>query len=196
VQMAASDEAELRHMVATATAYDAGPIAFRYPRGDGVGVDMPARGQPLPIGKGRIVRQGGTIAILSYGTRLAETLAAADRLAALGLNPTVADARFLKPLDAELVTRLAQSHDVLLTVEEGGLGGFGSHVATFLASNGLLDGKLRFRPLMIPDTFVEHASQADMYAAAGLDRAGILATALTTLGYDEAAMAAALGRIS
>nr|WP_295887461.1 1-deoxy-D-xylulose-5-phosphate synthase [uncultured Devosia sp.] len=196
VQMAAADEAELRHMVATAAAYDNGPIAFRYPRGEGLGVDMPARGQVLPIGKGRIVRQGATIAILSYGTRLGEVLAAADKLAALGLNPTVADARFLKPLDEELIARLATTHDVLLTTEEGSIGGFGSHVATFLASNGLLDGKLRFRPLMIPDTFVEHASQADMYAAAGLDRSGIVATALTTLGYDEAAMAAALGQIS
>jgi 1-deoxy-D-xylulose-5-phosphate synthase len=196
VQMAASDEAELRHMVATAAAYDNGPIAFRYPRGDGMGVDMPARGEKLAIGKGRIVRQGGTIAILSYGTRLGEVLAAADKLAALGLNPTIADARFLKPLDEELIAKLAATHDVLLTTEEGSIGGFGSHVATFLASNGLLDGKLRFRPLMIPDTFVEHASQADMYAAAGLDRAGIVATALTTLGYDEAAMAAALGKIS
>ncbi|WP_082531209.1 1-deoxy-D-xylulose-5-phosphate synthase [Devosia sp. Root436] len=196
VQMAAADEAELRHMVATAAAYDNGPIAFRYPRGDGMGVDMPARGEKLAIGKGRIVRQGATIAILSYGTRLGEVLAAADKLAALGLNPTVADARFLKPLDEELIARLASTHDVLLTTEEGAIGGFGSHVATFLASNGLLDGKLRFRPLMIPDHFVEHASQADMYAEAGLDRAGIVATALTTLGYDEAAMAKALGVIS
>ncbi|MGB3338895.1 MAG: 1-deoxy-D-xylulose-5-phosphate synthase [Devosia sp.] len=196
VQMAAADEAELRHMVATAAAYDNGPIAFRYPRGDGMGVDMPARGQVLPIGKGRIVRQGATIAILSYGTRLGEVLAAADKLAALGLNPTVADARFLKPLDEELIARLATTHDVLLTTEEGSIGGFGSHVATFLASNGLLDGKLRFRPLMIPDRFVEHSSQADMYADAGLDRSGIVATALTTLGYDEAAMAKALGKIS
>ncbi len=196
VQMAAADEADLKHMVATAAAYDNGPIALRYPRGDGMGVDMPARGVALPIGKGRIMRQGATIAILSYGTRLGEVLAAADKLAALGLNPTVADARFMKPLDEELIAKLAQSHDVLLTAEEGSIGGFGSHVATFLASNGLLDGKLRFRPLMIPDHFVEHSSQADMYAEAGLDRAGIVATALTTLGYDEAAMAAALGKIS
>ncbi|MGV8853190.1 MAG: 1-deoxy-D-xylulose-5-phosphate synthase [Devosia sp.] len=194
VQMAAADEAELRHMVTTAAHYDKGPIAFRYPRGDGMGVDLPARGQILPIGKGRIVRQGATIAILSYGTRLAEVLAAADRLAALGLNPTIADARFMKPLDEELIASLASSHDVLLTAEEGAVGGFGSHVATFLASNGMLDGKLRFRPLMIPDRFVEHASQADMYAQAGLDRAGIVTTALVTLGYDEAAMVAALAK--
>ena len=196
VLMAAADEADLKHMVATAAAYDSGPIAFRYPRGDGMGVDLPARGVALPIGKGRILRQGATIDILSYGTRLGEVLAAADRLAALGLNPTIADARFMKPLDEELIARLAQNHDVLLSVEEGSMGGFGSHVATFLASNGLLDGKLRFRPLMIPDTFVEHASQADMYAAAGLDRAGIVSSALTTLGYDSAALKAALGKIS
>jgi 1-deoxy-D-xylulose-5-phosphate synthase len=195
VLMAAADEAELRHMVTTAAAYDNGPIAFRYPRGDGMGVDMPARGTALPIGKGRIVRQGATIAILSYGTRLGEVLAAADKLAALGLNPTIADARFLKPLDEDLITRLAQSHDVLLTTEEGSIGGFGSHVATFLAGNGLLDGKLRFRPLMIPDRFDEHATQNDMYAAAGLDRAGIVATALQTLGYDEAAMKLALAKV-
>ncbi len=194
VQMAAADEAELRHMVATATAYDAGPITFRYPRGDGMGVEMPARGEILPIGKGRILRQGSAIALLSYGTRLGEVLAAADKLAALGLNPTIADARFMKPLDEELIVKLAQTHDVLVTTEEGGLGGFGSHVATFLASNGLLDGKLRFRPLMIPDRFDEHSSQNDMYAAAGLDRAGIVATALTALGYDEAAMKAALAQ--
>jgi 1-deoxy-D-xylulose-5-phosphate synthase len=194
VQMAAADEAELRHMVATAAAYDHGPISFRYPRGDGMGVDMPARGEILAIGKGRIVRQGATIALVSYGTRLGEVLAAADKLAALGLNPTVADARFLKPLDEELLAMLAQSHDVMITTEEGGLGGFGSHVATFLARNGLLDGKLRFRPLMIPDSFVEHATQNDMYAAAGLDRAGIVQAALTALGYDEAAMKAALAK--
>jgi len=194
VQMAAADEAELRHMVATAAAYDAGPISFRYPRGDGMGVDMPARGEILRIGKGRILRQGSTIALLSYGTRLGEVLAAADKLAALGLNPTIADARFMKPLDEEMIATLAGSHDVLLSTEEGGLGGFGSHVASFLANQGFLDGKVRFRPLMIPDRFDEHSSQTDMYAAAGLDRAGIVATALRTLGYDEAAMKAALAQ--
>ena len=187
VLMAAADEAELKHMVATAAAHDSGPIAFRYPRGEGMGVDMPERGQVLQIGKGRIVRQGATIAILSYGTRLGEVLAAAEKLAAFGLNPTIADARFMKPLDEELIASLAQKHDVLLTVEEGGIGGFGSHVATFLAQNGLLDGKLRFRPLMIPDVFTEQAGVNDMYAEAGLDRAGIVAAALKTLGIEQSA---------
>ncbi len=187
VVMAAADEAELKHMVATAAAYDNGPIAFRYPRGDGLGIDMPEHGSILPIGKGRIVRQGSTVALLNFGTRLGEILAAAEKLAAFGLTPTIADARFLKPLDEELIARLAQDHELLISVEESGIGGFGSHVATFLASNGLLDGKLKFRPLMIPDTFVEQASQNDMYAAAGLDRAGIVTTVLTTLGITEAA---------
>ncbi len=135
--------------------------------------------------RGVEVRQGSAVAILSYGTRLGEALAAAEKLAAFGLTPTVADARFMKPLDEELIARLASSHDVLLTVEEGGIGGFGSHVATFLAGNGLLDGKLRFRPLMIPDVFTEQASQNDMYAQAGLDRAGIVATALAALGISD-----------
>jgi len=172
-------------MVATAAAHDSGPIAFRYPRGEGVGVELPEHGSILPIGKGRIVRQGSGVALLSFGTRLGEALAAAEKLQAFGLVPTVADARFLKPLDEELVARLAASHDVLITLEESGIGGFGSHVATFLAREGLLDGKLKFRPLMIPDAFTEQASQADMYAAAGLDRAGIVATVLDTLGRAE-----------
>jgi len=192
VQMAAADEAELCHMVATAAAYDAGPIAFRYPRGDGLGVDMPARGQVLPIGKGRVVREGGPIALISYGTRFGEVLAAADKLAALGLAPTVVDARFLKPLDEELIARIAREHQVVLTIEEGSIGGFGSHVATFLAQHGLLDGKVKFRPLMIPDTFTEQASQDNMYAAAGLDRAGIVSAALNALGADESLLKTAL----
>ncbi|MBL8598819.1 MAG: 1-deoxy-D-xylulose-5-phosphate synthase [Devosia sp.] len=187
VVMAAADEAELGHMVATAAAYDNGPIAFRYPRGDGLGVELPEHGAVLPIGRGRIVKQGSGVALLSFGTRLGEILAAAEKLAAFGLNPTIADARFLKPLDEELIARLARDHELLISVEESGIGGFGSHVATFLASNGLLDGKLKFRPLMIPDTFVEQASQNDMYAAAGLDRAGIVATVLGTLGIAGAA---------
>ena len=190
VLMAAGDEAELRHMVATAATYEDGPIAFRYPRGDGIGVELPARGTALPIGKGRILRKGSTVALLSYGTRLVECLAAAEQLAALGLPPTIADARFLKPLDEQLVADLARSHDVLITVEEGGIGGFGSHVASFLALNGLLDGKLRFRPLMIPDRFTEQSSQGDMYAEAGLDRAGIVAAVLSALGDEASAMQA------
>ena len=143
---------------------------------------MPERGSVLPIGKGRILKQGKSVALLSFGTRLGETLAAAERLGAFGLTPTVADARFLKPLDEALVRRLALEHEVLITIEEGGIGGFGSHVATFLARNGLLDGKLKFRPLMIPDVFTEQASVNDMYAEAGLDRAGIVKTVLDTLG--------------
>ncbi len=193
VIMAAGDEAELRHMVATATAFDDGPIAFRYPRGDGLGVELPARGQVLEIGKGRILREGGSIALLSFGTRLGEVLAAGEKLAALGLAPTIVDARFLKPLDERLIARLAREHEVLITVEEAGIGGFGSHVATFLARNGLLDGKVKFRPLMMPDVFTEQATQNDMYAAAGLDRVGIVKTALDALGNGSSqALAAAL----
>ena len=187
VVMAAGDEAELKHMVATAAAYNEGPIAFRYPRGDGLGVDMPERGSVLEIGRGRILRQGKSVALLSFGTRLGETLAAAERLAAFGLNPTVADARFLKPLDEALVRRLAGEHEVLISIEEGGIGGFGSHVATFLARHGLLDGKLKFRPLMIPDVFTEQAGVNDMYAETGLDRAGIVKTVLETLGIEAEA---------
>jgi 1-deoxy-D-xylulose-5-phosphate synthase len=185
VVMAAGDEAELRHMVATAAAYDEGPIAFRYPRGDGLGVELPQRGGVLEIGKGRILREGKSVALVNFGTRLGEVIAAAEKLMAYGLNPTIADMRFLKPLDEKLLARLAKEHEVLISIEESGIGGFGSHVATFLARNGLLDGKLRFRPLMIPDTFTEQAGVNDMYAAAGLDRAGIVATVLTTLGIDS-----------
>jgi 1-deoxy-D-xylulose-5-phosphate synthase len=191
VIMAAGDEAELRHMVATAAAHDSGPIAFRYPRGDGLGVELPEHGSVLPIGRGRVLKQGSAVAILSFGARLGEALAAAEKLGAFGLSPTVADARFLKPLDEELVARLASTHEVLLTVEEGGIGGFGSHVATFLAREGLLDGKLKFRPLMIPDRYTEQASQNDMYAEAGLDRAGIVAAALAALGIDGTGVARA-----
>lgn len=187
VVMAAGDEAELRHMVATAAAYDEGPIAFRYPRGDGLGVELPPRGTVLEIGKGRILREGKSVALVNFGTRLGEVITAGEKLMAYGLNPTIADMRFLKPLDETLLARLAKEHEVLITIEEGGIGGFGSHVATFLASNGMLDGKLKFRPLMIPDVFTEQAGVNDMYAVAGLDRAGIVATALTTLGIDAAA---------
>ena len=185
VVMAAGDEAELKHMVATAAAYDEGPIAFRYPRGDGLGVELPERGSVLEIGKGRVLRDGKSVALLSFGTRLGEVIAAGEKLMAFGLNPTIADARFMKPLDEKLIARLASEHEVLITVEEGGLGGFGSHVATFLARAGLLDGKVKFRPLLIPDTFVEQAAVGDMYAAAGLDRSGIVATVLATMGIED-----------
>ncbi|SFZ83684.1 1-deoxy-D-xylulose-5-phosphate synthase [Devosia enhydra] len=189
VLMAAGDEAELKHMVATAAAYDQGPIAFRYPRGDGLGVEMPERGLVLPIGKGRILREGSTVAILSYGTRLGEVLAAAERLAAFGLNPTIADARFMKPLDEVLIRRLAAEHEVLLTVEEGSIGGFSSHVATYLAANGLLDsGHLRFRPMMIGDRYAEQGSVDGMYGEDHLDRNGIVATVLRALGNEAEAM--------
>jgi len=193
VIMAAGDEAELKHMVATAAAYDDGPIAFRYPRGDGLGVELPERGSVLEIGKGRVLREGKSVALLSFGTRLGEVIAAGEKLQAFGLNPTIADARFMKPLDEELVARLAREHEVLITVEEGGIGGFGSHVATFLARNGLLDGKLKFRPLMMPDTFVEQAGVPDMYAAAGLDRAGIVAKVLATMGIADVKVAGTQG---
>ena len=188
VVMAAADEAELRHMVRTAAAYDEGPIAFRYPRGNGVGVEMPERGQVLEIGKGRIIKEGSKIALLSFGTRLADCLVAAEELEAAGLSTTVADARFAKPLDQDLVRRLARSHQVLVTVEEGSIGGFASHVLHFLAREGLLDNGLRVRPLVLPDAFTDHAKPEKMYADAGLDAAGIMATVFAALG--DAARAA------
>jgi 1-deoxy-D-xylulose-5-phosphate synthase len=182
VVMAAADEAELVHMVATAAAYDKGPIAFRYPRGDGVGVDLPQEGQPLEIGKGRIVRHGDKIAILSLGTRLAEALQAADMLAAQGISATVADARFAKPLDVELVRKLAREHEALITIEEGSIGGFGSFVAQQLAEDGSLDNGLRFRSMVLPDAFIDHDKPDVMYARAGLDAKGIVAKVFQALG--------------
>ncbi len=182
VVMAAADEAELMHMVATAAAHDAGPIAFRYPRGDGMGVDMPDRGTPLDIGKGRMIRQGAGVAILSFGTRLGEVLRAADALADRGITPTVADARFAKPLDREMILDLAATHDALITIEEGAIGGFGSHVAQLLADEGVFDTGLRFRSMVLPDTFIDHASPDDMYRAAGLQAAQIEAKVLEVLG--------------
>ncbi|MGB3417444.1 MAG: 1-deoxy-D-xylulose-5-phosphate synthase [Mesorhizobium sp.] len=182
VVMAASDEAELRHMVRTAAAYDEGPISFRYPRGNGVGVDLPERGSVLDIGKGRIVREGTKVALLSFGTRLADCLLAAEELGAAGLSTTVADARFAKPLDEDLVRRLARSHEVLLTVEEGAIGGFASHVLQFLALEGLLDSGLKVRPLVLPDAFTDHAKPEKMIADAGLDAAGIVHAVFTALG--------------
>ena len=190
VVMAAGDEAELKHMVRTAAAYDEGPIAFRYPRGNGVGVDMPERGTVLEIGKGRILREGSKVALLSFGTRLADCLAAAEELDAAGLSTTVADARFAKPLDTDLVERLARNHEVLITVEEGSVGGFASHVLQHLAHAGLLENGLKIRPLVLPDAFVDHAKPEKMYADAGLDSAGIVRTVFSALGQaDKAARA-------
>jgi 1-deoxy-D-xylulose-5-phosphate synthase len=192
VVMAAADEAELKHMVRTAAAYDEGPISFRYPRGEGVGVDLPARGSILEIGKGRVVKQGSKVAILSFGTRLADALLAAEDLDAAGLPTTVADARFAKPLDHDLIRQLARHHEVLITVEEGSIGGFGSHVLHFLAHEGLLDGRLKVRPLVMPDMFVEQAKPETMNALAGLDRKGIVATVFDVLGQDQAQHAVVL----
>ena len=180
--MAAADEAELVHMVATAAAFDEGPIAFRYPRGEGVGVDLPAEGIPLAIGKGRIVREGTRIALLSLGTRLAECLRAAEDLGALGLSTTVSDARFAKPLDLDLVTRLAREHEVLITVEEGSIGGFGSFVLHALSDAGLLDGACRVRSMVLPDVYLDHDKPEAMYATAGLDAKGIVAKVFEALG--------------
>ncbi|MGX1100555.1 1-deoxy-D-xylulose-5-phosphate synthase [Amorphus sp. MBR-141] len=187
--MAAADEAELRHMVATAAAHDDGPIAFRYPRGEGVGVEMPEVGVPLEIGKGRVLREGTTVALLSFGTRLAAALQAAEELESHGVSATVADARFAKPLDADLIRRLAREHQILVTLEEGSIGGFGSHVLTFLAGEGLLDHGLRVRPLVMPDTFVDQDKPERMYALAGLDAAGIVRTVFDALGRDRIAQA-------
>ncbi|HUG61748.1 MAG TPA: 1-deoxy-D-xylulose-5-phosphate synthase [Methylomirabilota bacterium] len=185
VVMAAGDEAELKHMVATAAAYDDGPIAFRYPRGDGLGVELPARGQVLEIGRGRVLKEGAKVAILSFGTRLGEALKAAEELVAFGLSTTVADARFAKPLDRDLVRRLAREHEVLITVEEGSVGGFGSFVLQALAEDGLLDRGLKIRPLVLPDVYLEHDKPEIMYARAGLDAAGIVGAALSALGIDR-----------
>jgi 1-deoxy-D-xylulose-5-phosphate synthase len=182
VVMAAADEAELRHMVRTAAEYNEGPISFRYPRGDGVGVDLPERGTALAIGKGRIVKEGTRVAILSFGTRLQDSLNAAAELDAAGLSTTVADARFAKPLDTEMIRQLARNHEVLITVEEGAVGGFGSHVLQFLATNGLLDGGLKVRPLCLPDEFTDHAKPERMYELAGLDAKGIVNAVFAALG--------------
>ena len=190
VVMAAADEAELIHMVATAAAYDRGPIAFRYPRGEGVGVDLPERGVPLPIGKGRIVREGERIAILSFGTRLSAAVKAAEDLEARGLSTTVADARFAKPLDEDLVLRLAREHEVLITIEEGSIGGFGSFVLQLLADKGALDRGLRVRSMVLPDTYLDQDKPERMYAAAGLDAAGIVAKVFEALGQDAESLKA------
>ena len=184
VLMAAADEAELRHMVATAAAIDDRPSAFRYPRGEGVGVELPEVGQVLEIGKGRILREGSAVAILSLGTRLHEALRAADQLATFGLSATVADARFAKPLDHDLIRRLAQNHEVLITIEEGAIGGFASQVLQYLATAGLLDRGLKVRPMVLPDVFIDQDKPEKMYEKAKLDAQGIVATVLATLGRD------------
>ena len=191
VIMAPSDEAELVHMVATAAAIDDGPSAVRYPRGEGVGVELPARGTPLEIGRGRIVREGTSVALLSLGGRLQECLKAADDLASRGLSTTVADARFAKPIDTDLVRRLAAEHAVLITVEEGAIGGFAAQVLQYLATEGLLDRGLVVRPMTLPDRFIDHDKPEVQYARAGLDAAGIVATALTALGKDAETVARA-----
>ena len=186
VIMAAADEAELVHMVATQVAINDRPSALRYPRGDGVGVDMPAEGKPLEIGKGRVVREGSKIALLSLGTRLAECLKAAEELASFGLSTTVADARFAKPLDTDLVLRLANSHEVLITIEEGSIGGFGSYVLQTLAESGAFDRGLGVRSMVLPDVFIDHDAPNAMYAKAGLDSKAIVAKVFEALGKEHA----------
>ena len=185
VVMAAADEAELVHMVATAAAHDDGPIAFRFPRGEGTGVEMPERGEVLPIGKGRIIKEGTGVAILSFGTRLSEVEAAAEALAARGITPTIADARFAKPLDTDLILKLAAEHEALITIEEGAVGGFGSHVAQLLADEGVFDNGLKYRSMVLPDTFIDQASPRDMYAVAKLNAEDIEAKVLSVLGVTD-----------
>jgi len=182
VVMAAADEAELKHMVATAAAHDSGPIAFRYPRGEGVGVDLPAKGEVLDLGRGRMIREGARVAILSFGTRLSEVLTACEALDARGITPTVADARFAKPLDRDLILRLARDHEALITIEEGAVGGFGSHVAQLLAEEGVFDHGLRFRSMVLPDVFIDQSTPEDMYATAAMNAPDIEAKVLEVLG--------------
>ncbi|MBV9903039.1 MAG: 1-deoxy-D-xylulose-5-phosphate synthase, partial [Alphaproteobacteria bacterium] len=190
VLMAAANEAELVHMVATTAHINDRPSALRYPRGEGWGIERPLEGVPLEIGKGKIWKEGSSIAILSYGTRLNEALLAAEKLSAYGLSATVADARFAKPLDHDLVRRLATNHEVLITVEEGSVGGFGSFVMQYLATEGLLDRGLKIRPMVLPDRFIDQDSPEKMYAAAGLDAKSIVATALNALGRPQEAESA------
>jgi 1-deoxy-D-xylulose-5-phosphate synthase len=182
VVMAAADEAELKHMIATAAAHDTGPIAFRYPRGEGVGVDLPERGTVLEIGKGRLIQQGKRVALLSLGTRLEEVRKAAEALGARGITPTIVDARFAKPLDEDLILTLAGDHEALITIEEGAIGGFGSHVAQLLAENAVFDTGLRFRSMVLPDTFIDQASPRAMYDVAAMNAEHIEARVLDTLG--------------
>ena len=191
VVMAAADEAELAHMVATAAAYDDGPIAFRFPRGEGNGVDLPERGSPLEIGKGRMIKEGSKVALLSFGTRLGEVEKAAEKLAAKGITPTIADARFAKPLDRDLILSLAENHDAMITIEEGAIGGFGSHVSQLLADEGVFDRGFKYRSMVLPDTFIDHANPSDMYAAAGLNADDIESKVLDVLGIAQIGAATA-----
>ncbi|MDE3081596.1 MAG: 1-deoxy-D-xylulose-5-phosphate synthase [Paracoccaceae bacterium] len=182
VVMAAADEAELVHMVATAAAIDDRPSAFRYPRGEGVGVEMPERGRPLEIGRGRLIREGNQVALVSFGTRLAAAMKAAESLAQRGLSPTVVDARFAKPLDRDLILSISREHEALITIEEGAIGGFGSHVAQLLADEGVFDRGLKFRSMVLPDIFIDQGSPEAMYSIAGLNAAQIEAKVLDVLG--------------
>jgi 1-deoxy-D-xylulose-5-phosphate synthase len=186
VVMAAADEIELTNMVHTAALIDDRPSAFRYPRGEGLGLEIPAEPEALEIGKGRILREGTSIAILSLGAHLKESLAAADELQAHGLSCTVADARFAKPLDEDLIRRLAGEHEVMITIEEGAIGGFAAHVLQFLAKDGLLDNGLKIRPMTLPDRFIAHGTPQGMYEDAGLTVSDIVNTALATLGSNSA----------
>ena len=185
IVMAAADEAELVHMIATARDINDAPSAIRYPRGEGVGVELPDHGTPLPIGKGRLLRKGSTVAILSLGSRLKDCLLAAEQLAALGLSTTVADARFAKPLDTELIKQMVQGHELLIILEEGSVGGFSSQVLHFLALEGLLDGGIKVRPMTLPDIFIDHASSDEQYKIAKLDSASIIDVVVKTLSNSE-----------
>ena len=187
VVMAAADEAELMHMVATAAAHDEGPIAFRYPRGEGVGVDLPERGEVLEIGKGRVISEGKGIAIVSFGTRLSEVQKAAETLSVKGITPTIVDARFAKPLDRDLLVSLAETHDAMITIEEGAIGGFGSHVAQLLADEGVFDRAFTYRSMFLPDIFIDQAGPADMYAVAKLNADDIVSKVLDVMGVAEIA---------
>jgi 1-deoxy-D-xylulose-5-phosphate synthase len=180
--MAASDELELARMVATSAAYEDGPISFRYPRGEGCGIDIPDAPDLLEIGKGRIVEQGSRVALVSLGGRLQEALEAAKRLKGFGLSTTVADARFAKPIDSELIEQLARHHEVIVTLEEGAIGGFGSQVQHHLCNAGLLDGGVKLRSLVLPDRFIDHDKPERMYSAAGLDAVGIVRVVFQALG--------------
>jgi 1-deoxy-D-xylulose-5-phosphate synthase len=182
--MAAADEVELVNMVHSLAVHDSGPIAVRYPRGEGRGLELPAVPEALEIGKGRVVREGSTIALLSFGTRLSECLKAAEELATFGLSTTVADARFAKPLDTELIFRLAREHEMLITIEEGSIGGFGSQVLQALADAGMLDAGLKVRSMVLPDIFIDQDSPAKMYEQAGLDAKAIVAKVFEALGKD------------